>query len=565
MEHAHRHLRRRYQSTLSRTAAGDTSSGFVGFTPDDEGVDWNHFSVREDGALAWLHIPSLAGSSDSGTDEWSLAKGLFEGDVQASELGAPFAAIRWSPGKLEIANDVLGLVRLFHYSFDSGDVWTTRMGLAHVFMGEAPVRNALAWQGMATIGWAPGGSTQLGSGRQVAGASRVVVRTGAHGTIVDAQNELGQWLNDAKTGPEPSAATNVSDMEQLMTTAKRWPVPAISDLSGGKDSRLIAAIGILSRSIKSVRTIANDTGEVATAQALMASIDTDIEHMIVQKPNRSSVAGDGVFHRLATQHEAFEGRYLPATAFHAAAFAGFKSPKQARFNGLGGEVMNGGSFTRGTWGKRLDGAPLSRAGDRIASLVSNGSLGVSTQAIESVNDFAHEYPAIIAEASGIDTPNGVLDLFYNTDRMPNWSNVFAETDKVCPLFASSILSLGARNIGSPVPDGELHKKFLSEAMPSWLDVPFYKATGTSKRVLPMVWENPDWMQIRRYILQNADRLESFSADGLSSIVRDIDDTREVSSRHEVAIHRFLWNATFDSYEADIVTAATEVRTALSSA
>lgn len=561
-EHAQRHLATRYRNALTRTTIGDSKSGFVGYSPADTSITWDRYSIREGAGLAWLHVPGLAGKPEDGVDEWELADAVFSGNIKPIELGGPFAVVRWSAGQIEIMNDVLGLVRLFHYEFDGGDVWSTRMGLAHVFMGETPKRNLLAWGGMATIGWAPGGSTQLGSGQQLPAASRVRAGFTDAGRHVHTDSSVGQWLDTARSGPEPATATIVRDMEQLMSSAKRWPTAAVSDLSGGKDSRVIAAMGIRSGTIEAVRTIANDHGEVETAQTLMASIDTEVEHRIVPKTNRSSAPGAGVIERLTSQHAAFEGRYLPATAFNGTAFAGFRSSAQAYFNGLGGEVMNGGSFTRGPWQEKLEGAPIAAAGKRMVTMIRG--LGASEDAKAAVAAFAEAYPRKTADVSGINTASGILDLFYNMDRMPNWSNVFAGTDTLCPLFAPSILTLGARNIGSPVPDGELHTKFLAEAIPQWAEVPFYKPVGRAKRALPMVWENPDWPDIRQFMLDNADRLEAFSGDGVTSLLAEIDGGTGMKS-HEVATQRFLWNATFISYEESIAAAATEVRLALTKA
>lgn len=561
LEHAHRHLASRYRSPLTKTYVGDTRSGFVGYTPKDSAIDWDRYTVRDGVGLAWLHVPSLAGTPQDGMSEWDLADAVLSGHIKPSELGCPFAVIRWSAGQLEIVNDVLGLVRLFHYEFEDGDVWSTRMGLAHVFLGETPKKNLLAWGGMATIGWAPGGATQLGSGQQLPAASWV--QAGFNGTerYIRTERGVAEWLETARSGPEPAAATNVRDMEQLMSSAKRWPSAAVSDLSGGKDSRVIAAMGIRSGSIAAVRTIANDHGEVETAKTLMASIGSGVDHLVVAKTNRS-LTGMSAVDRLTSQHAAFEGRYLPASAFNSGGFTGFRSARQAKFNGLGGEVMNGGSFARGPWQEKLAGAPISQAGDRMIKMI-GGSVGASEAAKAAVAEFAEAYPKDISDVSGINTASGVLDLFYNMDRMPNWSNVFAGLDTLCPLFASSILTLGARNIGSPVPDGQLHSKFLAAAIPAWSKVPFYKPAGNARRALPMVWENTDWVDIRQILLDNADRLEAFSGDGIKSLVADIDAGDIAAGLHEVAVHRFLWNLTFESYADSIASSAACVRLALS--
>lgn len=62
----------------------------------------------------------------------------------------------------------------------------------------------------------------------------------------------------------------------------------------------------------------------------------------------------------------------------------------------------------------------------------------------------------------------------------------------------------------------------------------------------MAWENPDWLEIRQHMLDNADGTESFSVDGIKSLITDV-DAGEAAQKHEVAIHRFLWNPTFNAY------------------
>lgn len=560
IEHSRQHLASRFAAPLSITWAGDASSGFVGFNPEDYAIDWDRYSIKDGSGLAWLHVPSLAGTPHDGMDEWELADAVFSGRIKPSELGCPFAVIRWSEGQLEIINDVYGLVRLFHYEFDGGDVWSTRMGLAHVFMGEKPKRNALAWGGMAALGWAPGGSTQLGFGWQLAGGSRVRAGYTEAGRFVTSHRSFGEWLDSARSGPEPLPATNVKDMVKLMSTAQRWPTPAVSDLSGGRDSRVIAAMGIRSGSISAVRTLPTDHGEVETAKTLMGSITTDVAHTIVASKGTRPASTSNVLERMASQHASFEGRYLPTSAFNASAFAGYRTSKQAKFNGLGGEVMNGGAFTPARLRDKLDVSPASAASDTIISIIALGK-GASDQSRELVADFAGNFATSMRDHTGVNTASGIMDLFYSSDRMPHWSNVFAGTDTICPLFAPSVLTIGARNVGSPVPDGELHTKFLAEAIPEWTQVPFYKPVGRAKRVLPMAWEREDWPDLRQFIVDNADSLEAFSADGLRSLLGVIDSGEGVKA-HEVAVHRFLWNTTFQAYEDDIAATAALVHQAV---
>lgn len=555
LEHARAHLQRVHQSTLVETRTGDTRSGLIGWSPADDNVQWDFHTRRGNSGTSWLHVPSAAGGPETQVDPWALATAVLAGDIHPADVGSPFAVARWSDGQLDIVNDVLGLVRLFHYELPDGDVWATRQGLAHVFMAAAPTRNVLAWSGMATIGWAPGGETQLGHGRQMPGGSRV--RAGHRHSVryVDHDDLFPGWLTEARARPQPSAAANVRDMELAMSAARRWPENAMADLSGGKDSRTTAALGIRSGSVAAVRTINTDHGEVATAKQLMATIGHPVPHLIQEK-SPATGRDSATFHdRLATQHRAFEGRFLAATAFGAGSFTGFRISPRARFNGLGGEVVGGGNFATGRWRDKVVDAPLAVARDRLAAMARVGSA-----ATPAAKEAVAEYIAGSvdhAAAVGLTTAGEALDLFYCRDRMPHWSNTFTTTDVICPLFAPSLLTMAAHTMGAPVDEGELHRRILREAMPAWEQIPFYKPTSLATRATVPLWGTSEWPSIVSYVGAQPDS-GIYSTEGIYTILNTI-ATGDPGKPEENAIRRYLWDRTFDDYVAAVASEAQAVR------
>lgn len=543
--HAEEHLARVHRGPLRRTAIGDGGSGFLAWELEDDPVDWDYHTIRHGTGVAWLHVPSAAAGPESGADPHALAQDVFAGRRVPSELGAPFAVARWSDGVLDIVNDMLGLVRLFHFKFADGDIWTTRAGLAHVFMGAEPVKNPLAWGGMATLSWAPMGVTQMGAGRQLRGGSKI--RAGFPGgrRHLSETDGFGAWLDEQRHRPRPPIDRTIEDMEDVMSTARRWPRRPIADLSGGKDSRVVAAVGIRSGAVDAVQTIVTDHGEVETARRLMQHVETDVEHLVVPRRDPSSPEEDAL-ERVTTQHAAWEGRYLAVTAYNAPAFRGFEAVDRAKFNGLGGEAMAGGTLG-GSWRERLVGAPADLAGQR---LVAEAHLGkeVTAETKAMVAESVRQYVDFSADM-GIHTADGVMDVFYLLDKMPNWSNTFTVPSTICPLFAASLLTSAAQTIGAPVPYGELHRRLLRAAIPGWADVPFYKPTP-QKRAVPFIWDNGDWAQIRGYVLSNLDRPSSYDADAVVGTVQHIDGGGG-TKRDEVFVQRLVWELTFDAHVAEV--------------
>jgi hypothetical protein len=488
-------------------------------------------------------------------DPWSLADALFNGSLHQSQLGAPFVVVRWQAGQLQIANDMLGLVRLFHYRFDDADVWSTRQGLAHIFTGNEPKRNPLAWAGMAAMGWAIGGETQLGSGKQLIGGTYLRAGHNQDGRFLEERNLFGEWLESTRSGPMPSTARNAQDMELLMSSAKRWPTKAIADLSGGKDSRVCAALGIRSGAVSAVQTINSDRGDVETAKRLMEAIDTDVSHIIIEKQARV-VPGGHFSDRVASQHTAFEGRYLAAAAVNARTFSKFRSVAQAKFNGLGGEVLGGGNFATGLWRAKMIGAPAEAAAPRLAAMV-NSNRAASNQAKELVVEQMESFLEL-SKRSGATTAGEVLDMLYSRDRMPNWSATFATSDVLCPLFAPSTLAISAHTMGAPVEDGDWHRELLRLTIPAWADVPFYKPTTKKTRSTPYIWEDPDWRDVESFIRQRIDGAEAFDRDGVMKTLDSI-EAGEPGKSEEVVVFRFLWDQTFDDYADQVAARARSVR------
>lgn len=555
VEHARLHLQNVHRSALVETRVGDRHSGLIGWQPHDDNIEWAAHLRRGNAGTSWLHIPALAGGPEASLDPWGLADDIFRDAIHPETLGAPFAVVRWSNGVLELANDILGLVRLFHYRFQGGDVWTTRQGLAHIFMGELPRRNPTAWAGMATMGWALNGTTQLGSGTQMPGGTRVTARNREGVRDVSSRNSFSDWLANTRSQPLPSLDQNIQDMKRLLSVARRWPEGAIADLSGGKDSRIIAALGISSGAIEAVRTVNTDPGEVETARQLMAAIGNPVPHRIDEKTTAAQEPGTHFLERLGSQQKAFEGRFLATTAYGSSAFSGFRVQSRPRMNGLGGEVLAGGNFATGRWRTRIAGAPLEVARDRLLSMAQVG-VAKSDRAIELSSSGIEAFIERAAEM-GARTAGEALDLFYCRDRMPNWSVAFGAQNTLCPLFAPSMLTRAMHSLGAPQDMDRLHGDLVRQAIPSWGQVPYYTPTFATRTSVPS-WGRIEWPQVREFIGDTCGNAESFDEQDIRELLATIEHGAP-GKQHEVAVSRYLWDQSFDAYVNEVRVAAQRVR------
>lgn len=542
--HASSHLSGLFRAELRMVAAGDGRSGLIAWTPTDTAVGWKAVVTDDSRATVWLHVPSAAGLRESWATEDGLADQLLGGGLRAGDLAAPFGLLRWSAGQLDIANDVLGLVRLFQMEFDNARIWTTRPGLAHVFMGVEPTTNDLAWTGMASVGWALNGMTQLGHGRQLPPASRITVT--ADGTRTSIGDGFAQWFTDARrTVVTPD--DNVRDMRALLHTSRFWRDEPVADLSGGKDSRAVAAVGLTSGAVRHVRTVATDHGEVDTAQRLVALVGGSVRHTIIRPAGSRTVPATAFLERLLARHRAWEGRYLATSAFNAPLFTGFRTEQSARLNGLGGEFVAGAFFASGHWSERLSGAGPQKALDRLAA-TAGGGLGVSDDAVAAT---IAGLQWLVPFASDIEAPSAlaVLDLCYMLERMPYWSNTYATGSTLAPLLAASLLTVGAQHVGAAAPDGQVHLSIIRAAIPSWAEVPFYKPTRAG-RAVPFIWETTEWAAVKSYLGKRLDRSMHHDPDAVRDALRAGDDLTG-GKKQEFLFHRLLWELTFLEYVEEL--------------
>lgn len=548
-----------YKGAVRKTSVGDGRSGIIAWEPVSRWCQWPLMTLDAGGAgVSWLHVPAAAGGPSDGIDPMALAERFARGEVPATELGAPGAMLLWKNGQLTIENDAFGLARLYEYVVPGfGRIWSSRYGLAHVFGGFEPVMNRRAWESMTAYGWTVAGETHMGYGRQVPPFMKVYVNADG---VVTQRSGLESWVTSVLAGPEPDLAHIAEDMSSSLRRAAWWPQRPVSDLSGGKDSRVTTAAGIRAGVVDAVRTVNTDPGEVSTAQQLLSLRPERIQHRVEEVRDQTQPDG-GFVDRLASMQRAWEGACLPQTALRGGAFTGFQSVPAAKINGLGGEAMQGRSLVSPVIAQRLDGGGMEAGLQRIAR-VGGTALGMS----ESARDSAFEQAKTIADRAqqmGITEANAVVDFFYNFSRMPYWSLPQAQEAVLIPYYSPRIMDRIIWSMEHPAEHGALHKKLLESLAPEWAQVPFYKPprTGAARK---WVWDDAQWPQIRDAVETAVSRLDNYVADQWPGILREIEDG-EAAGRQDTYVARVLWEESFRESLSPIAALAAETATEVAAA
>src|SRR5699024_11036863 len=413
---------------------------------------------------AWLHVPAAAGGRDSGVDAFALARDVTRGVVDRAEMGAPCAAVYWDAEGLRIANDRLGMVRLFEFAVPGlGHLWSSRPGLAHVFGGMAPDVLQSAWSDMATFGWSATGRTLLGDGKQM--RASVTCASDAAGKV-SRSTDLSHWIRSSIEGGGPEGSAAAEGMIRAARTASWWESLPVADLSGGKDSRVTAAAAIRAGVVDTVRTVNTDPGEVTTAKELMRHGVEGVEHRVDEVSPVVSPEDGGALGRYASLHRAWEGSYNATSAYRAKGFQGFKPERAPRINGLGGEAIQGRTLIGASVRERLNGKGPEAGRDQLLKLAGVRARAVTGSAQDDSRAVVESFFAD-AVSLGHDDAFMVLDHFYHFSKMPYWSHPQATGSTLLPLYSPQLLPRTMYSMKNVEPYGDVHRHLLRFLIPEW--------------------------------------------------------------------------------------------------
>lgn len=519
--------------------------GILAWWPEEETIAWPQFSASATESVAWVGIPEHDAMAATPPNPLEIARETLAKNFDRDRLGAPYACLYLTQGSLHIVNDSLGLARIYEFEFEDITVWATRPGLAHIFAAEYAHRNEDAWAGMATLGWNVGGNSHIGPGRQLSGSTRV----SAHPEKgVSRFDDYSAWARDAigKTESWTDASTG---LVRTMSLGRYFPKSPIADLSGGKDSRLLAAAALTSGVTQTVRTVRSDHGEVETAQRLVELFEGPITHLVTEVASSTVPTEDNDFAAHASKTiVGNEGAAVPFTALRGPTFKGYVPFAVARFNGHGGEALHGNEYVNSSWEGRLEGMGIEGALDRMEVMVSVARGTSEESRVRTMRSIQERLER--GSSYDINTSKGLLNYFYSSERMPLWASSSPNRSIITPYYSSGLLPHIARTYRKESRFEAFHLEILKSLIPAWTEVPFYRPEGGKRRASKYFWEYFSWPSLRSAILDSKDFSSNYDPQVIESLVGDV-DADNWSKRVEVTLSRFLWEQSIQYAIEDI--------------
>ncbi len=476
------------QHPVRRESIGP-STGMVLWEAEETPSRWPSWTRREDQAVASLYAPlgyeQVTGAVAIETAPHVLVERLRRAPKEILAIAAPFvcAGLDSVTGNLDIFTDAVGIGRLFEVRSPQGWVWSNRPVAALLFAGVPIAPDHEGWLRSAVADEFFGASTPYAGVRALEPATHVHWDGQTRRRSVSSVDTCASWI-PALDGTEPNADlvdAAAADLTRMAASIGRLysGVPTV-DLTGGRDSRLVAAAFLASETDIVLHTHDAVPGDLEIARRLVEMLPEPVAHRIRHVATGGQVAPPRL-HAVASArrwHDYAEG-LRPSTYLAHRAPAHLDAVTQVAIGGVGGEAAHGFFYPPAL--KSLEQLPLNEQLDAFSAYVVSRQAPVAGASPEARARVRASVDEILRRIASWGVRGGtILDQYYVLQRMRRWGTTGERLGTVSPLLASSFLTAALAVSPEDRSSSRLHRELTRRLLPRWGEVPYLSDAGTPR-------------------------------------------------------------------------------------
>jgi hypothetical protein len=472
------------------------------FGGDDWGVTIRHRA--EQGAYRWPVVASADGVTavslglpvglDVADGPVGLARRLLAGTDVHRDVVPPFGLIALDgSGRFAAQQDWLGMCRLFVGEADGVTALCSRPSLLVTFLRGAIEPDLAGWSSYAICGHFGGEFSPVSGARLLKPGERMTGRRRhGGGWTVASQSRYGVddvVLAGVEARGRPLQAP--LDLAAYGLTSTAASVYRLYDdeitlgLSGGKDSRLIAA-ALLSAG-RLPRFTTNDDvaveGEVARelVQRLRDKRGLEPEHRVAKSGAPAKVLALGLRERVLRMQRLYDYQFPSTYTVRPASPAMMPvAARQMTLTGAGGELAVGYWYPTDTT------APTSPVDAALAHLLS--AVPGAAAAPEAMSQERDRVAGLLAHAAGLGIDDlHLADYLYLVERVRRWYTSAYVVGMVTPFLSPAFVSASFALTPEQKRDRVLHSMLLDLLVPEWSGIPFV-SPSSGPSTATRVWE-----------------------------------------------------------------------------
>ena len=456
--------------------------------------NWPHFANGSDVSIGTASAPTgwerVIGECPVRDAPLPLARAIRDAPVRAVEGLTPpvvAAVLDHSTDELTVINDFIGAGRCYELDFEGGRAWSNRVGALPLFTGAEAVADRSGWLLLAAATWFLGDSTPM------AGVTRVppgsVVRA-SDGGVSHEQTRAVSSLVVTDIGLDDAAEAAAEQARAQATTAgELWHGGALVDLSGGRDSRIVAAAAVAAGIDARFHTSDKTPGEADVARELVRLAPHPLAHRVRHTEGEDSTPTEPLMRRALHLHLLHDGMRHPQKLRGNLKLPRFR-PSGAKLSGHGGEIAHGFFYKTKRELKRIRRGGEEAVVSRVLRFFTRQHGAARGEAYELAR---REIERTLAEGSnlGVKGPT-LLEWFYLMDRFAHRSGLASHAERVSVFATPAFIQAAFAMKPEQRIDAALHREMVSRLVPPWRNVPFFKAEKSSmpKTRRRRLWANP---------------------------------------------------------------------------
>lgn len=461
-------------------------------------ADWRwEFAEQHDG----VHVLSLGFPIGlDPTTPLALGRRLLAGEDIHAQVTVPFAllAVDDRDGKFSVQQDWHGMGQVFRHESPRMVAFSSRPSMLPALLGEPMRPHIKGWSYYLGSGAFSGSSSPIRGVRLLHPGERLTGTRSADVWRVSTQRrrELDDIVSESLT--EHASVEDIAAMleegvrRSIRSLAHYWPHGLRMSLSGGKDSRLLAALAIAEGHSPHFRTNEDNPVEGDTARQLssilrerrglecghdfyVASPATDVLELdVARRPSRLQQHNDFMFRSSYLKRPPED--QPPA------------SSRAPSMNGVFGEYVSGYWIPK-PWKQDLSLATPERARRVVHNRVMSGapSDALRPRARERLNAFIEGLLAR-GEELGLD-PVGTISYGYMLGRIRRNNTSLTHPEQVMALAVPEIVKASMQLSPDDAAQERVHTLLINRLVPEWSGVPFVAArTGLAPDERLFIWD-----------------------------------------------------------------------------
>ncbi|GAA1590427.1 hypothetical protein GCM10009789_50120 [Kribbella sancticallisti] len=556
-----------WQGLAQRDGCDAGTVGLHSWSRREPTCRWPAWQDDDDLCVASLHAPlgyeTIVGDLTPGRAAGPLARAVLASPARMLELAPPFVLMVLDPAdeRLELFTDSVGLGRMFQLRTTDGWVWSNRPVAACLF-ADVPVAAATrGWRYAAGCGWFMGDTTPYDRVLAVPGATRIVTEGRRSRRTVTRIDATSIWSGPSGAELSPRLIGETADALRgvARSVSRLWPGTPTVDLSGGRDSRVVAA-AFLSAGVD-LRLNSYDAvpGEVQVAEQLVAALPYEVEHVVTGGTRQPVVpAGPAalpeVVERIKRWHRYGEGLRPASYLFHTP--GGLAGVDHLAIGGAGGEVAHGHFYPRDVLA--VDKASVETRVEVFAQRLQARLVPAQGPTAQVRDAVTGQIRQVFREAiQGGFEDSKMLDYFYVVERLRRWGTAGERSGVVSPLLVPAFVR-GAFALSAPQRmDNALHRALVRELVPQWAEIPFFTAapkpagsTPARTAQVKRLADVPDRELVEKLLTAPAEWTEDFEIKAVSALWASSVAGRSTAA-DEVALRQLLWRAVFEEHLSEV--------------